>query len=226
MRGSNPIAALFGRSPFGPLQEHMKRVQECTAEVGPLLEAVARGDLATAAAHRDRIFELEHAADAIHEEIRAHLPRSLFLPVDRRDLLDLLSAQDSIADSAQDVATLVVLRGRATPPGLREAVTALVDATLAATAACGELIGEIDELLESGFGGREAERVGEMIDRVDRLESESDDRGLELVEQLFAIADGLPAVDVMIWYELASEIGEIADHAESVADRLRLLIAR
>jgi predicted phosphate transport protein (TIGR00153 family) len=218
LRGKNPIAALFGRSPFGPLQEHMKRVQECAAEIVPLFQALGRGDMAAAAGHRDRIFELEHEADAIHEE-------SLFLPVDRRDLLSLLSAQDSIADSAQDVASLVVLRGRPTPPALRETVDALVDSSIAATRACGELIGEVDELLESGFRGREAERVGEMIERVDALESDSDDRGLDLVEQIFAVADDLAPVDVMIWYELAHEIGEIADHAEAVADRLRLLIA-
>jgi predicted phosphate transport protein (TIGR00153 family) len=226
MRGTNPIAALFGRSPFGPIQEHMKVVRECADEIGPLFEALAGGDLAEAARRRDRIFELEHAADAIHEDIRGHLPRSLFLPVDRRDLIELLRAEDSIADSAQDVASLVVLRGRPTPDGMHDVVNALVDSTRAAVAAAAELIGELDELLATGFGGREADRVGEMISRVDELESISDDRGLEAVEQLFSIEETLTAVDAMVWYETLQKIGDMADYAEAVADRLRLLIAR
>jgi len=226
MRGTNPLAALFGRSPFGPLQEHMKRVQACAEQLRPLFAALAASDLAAAAVLRDRVFELEHEADAIHDEIRDNLPRSLFLPVDRRDLLDLLSAQDSIADTVQDIASLTLLRGLTVPAALKDCVEKLVDATLATTRACGEVIGEIDELLESGFGGREAERVSAMIARVDELESESDARGLELVEQLFAHEEEMVPLDVVFWYKLIDLIGEVADHAESVGDRLRLLIAR
>ena len=34
------IAELFGKSPFGPLVEHSKKVHECVELVKPLLEAL------------------------------------------------------------------------------------------------------------------------------------------------------------------------------------------
>jgi uncharacterized protein Yka (UPF0111/DUF47 family) len=33
MLSTNPIAALFGKSPFKPMQQHMRIVCECVAEV-------------------------------------------------------------------------------------------------------------------------------------------------------------------------------------------------
>ena len=120
MRTTSPIAALFGRSPFRPLQEHMKIVEECADEVPPLFEALRDRDHAAVIARKDRIFELEGQADDVKNELRLHLPRSLFMPVDRRDLLDLLNAQDSIADTIQDIAGLLVLRGMSVPPFMAE----------------------------------------------------------------------------------------------------------
>ena len=101
MFGSNPIAGLFGRSPFQPTQQHMEAVEKCAAEVIPLFEALLAADGEAVAERKRRIFSLEHEADEIKNQIRAHLPKSFFMPVDRRDLLDLLHAQDSIADTAQ-----------------------------------------------------------------------------------------------------------------------------
>lgn len=42
--------------------------------------------------------------------LRHHLPRSLFMPMDRRDLLDVLLMQDKIINVAKDIAGLVVGR--------------------------------------------------------------------------------------------------------------------
>lgn len=43
MSSSNTFSKLFGQSPFTALQEHMRVVQECAAEVQPLLKALAAG---------------------------------------------------------------------------------------------------------------------------------------------------------------------------------------
>ena len=110
MAGSNPFASLFGRSPFKPMQEHMRVVRKCAAQVTKLFEALCKGDQEKVEAVKERIFELENEADAIKNELRAHLPKSLFMPVDRRDLLEVLDLQDSIADTAQDIAGLLVER--------------------------------------------------------------------------------------------------------------------
>jgi len=226
MRTTNPIARLFGRSPFRPLQEHMRVVNECVAEVIPLFDALSNGDAEALARSKDRIFELEQQADDLKNGLRSNLPRSLFMPVDRRDLLDVLNAQDNIADTAQDVAGLLVMRVMDVPPFMRGSLLPYVHRNKDAVEKCLEVISELDELLETGFRGMEAERVEELIDELGLIEDETDDLGMALVGELFAREDDLKPLAVVYWVKLIDMIGDIADYAEDVGDRLRLLIAR
>ena len=110
MQTTNPLLKLFGHSPFKPLQEHMRVVVQCANEVPALVEALCQDDRDAVQATRDEIFRLENAADEIKNELRAHLPKRLFMPVDGRDLLEILDMQDSIADTAQDIAGMMVVR--------------------------------------------------------------------------------------------------------------------
>ena len=226
MFGTSPIAGLFGRSPFRPTQEHMKVVEECVAEAVPLFAALLRGDAAQARVHKDRIFELEHRADDIKNQVRAHLPKSLFMPIDRRDLLDLLDAQDSIADTAQDVAGLVCMRELEIPDSFRELLAPYVERNLDAVRQCKEVIDLLDQLLETGFRGRQVDQVEDKIRKLGEIESETDDQGMELVRLLYENEEGMSTGTFILWYELFQKLGDVADYAEDVGDRLRLLIAR
>lgn len=226
MRTTSPIAALFGKSPFKPMQEHMKVVEECAEALIALFEALLAGDRDEVVAQKDRIFSLENRADEIKHELRSQLPRSLFMPVDRRDLLDLLHRQDSIADTAQDVAALVVLRGMQVPDFLRDPLLPFVRRVVDAVHKCREVIGELDELLEAGFRGAETRRCEEIIRELSVIETETDDQGLQLVGLLFSHEDELSPLRVVYWQRLIEMVGHVADHAENAGDRLRLLIAR
>lgn len=225
MRTTSPIAKLFGRSPIKPLQEHMRVAQSCAAEVIPLLDALAAGDGDRMGAHRKKIDALENEADEIKNGIRAHLPRSLFMPIDRRDFLDLLNAQDSIADTAQDIAGLVVLREMPIPPTFGDDLRHYVVRSVDAVNQCGLIINELDELLAVSFGGREAALVIEMVAELSQIESESDRLEEALVHALFACEDDMKPISVVFWYRILGLIGDLADYAEDVGDRLRLLIA-
>ncbi len=225
MLPKSPIVNLFGRSPFKPTQKHMEVVEECAAEMVPLVEAFLGGDSERVEACKERVSELEHQADEVKNEIRTHLPRGLFMPVDRRDLLDLLHAQDSIADTAQDVAEFLTLKDLMVPPSFGDLLPAYVESAVAAARQCGRVIGELDELLEIGFHGREVDRVEEMVAALAAIESENDVQGMELTRRLVA-EEGLKPAEFFIWYEVIRKIGDVADYSEDVGDRLRLLIAR
>ena len=122
---TSAFTSLFGRSPFKPMQEHIGVAARCAAEVPKLFEALAAGDQEKVVAVKDRIYELEQEADEIKNELRAHLPKSLLLPVDRRDLLEVLDMQDSIADTAQDIAGLLFERPMEVPENLKDPLLAL-----------------------------------------------------------------------------------------------------
>jgi len=226
MARSNPIASLFGRSPFKPTQEHMRKVNKCVRHVTKLFEALCDDDQEKIKTIKDQIFALESEADDIKNQMRAHLPKSLFMPVDRRDLLEVLDLQDSIADTAQDIASLLVERKMEVMDGMREPLLNLVQRCVDACDLATRVIDRLDELVETGFRGPESDAVIEMVDQLNEIESDTDQMGLDLARSLFAHEDSMNPVSVVFWYDLITMIGDLADYSEKVGNRLRLLLAR
>ena len=100
MASRNPLGNLFGRSPIRPIQEHMQVANEAAQQLPELFLAAASDDWDRAdLAHKD-IVAAEKEADKIKRSIRRHLPKSLFLPVPRSDLLSLVAIQDQVANTA------------------------------------------------------------------------------------------------------------------------------
>jgi predicted phosphate transport protein (TIGR00153 family) len=218
------IGDLFGRSPIRPLQKHMGAAVNCAREVMPFVEAMAAGDRAAMERHRAEIVRLEHEADEIKHELRSNLPKRLFLAVERRDMLEILEYQDSIADVAQDIAELADMRGMTAPEPLRDVLLVLTREVILVCEKAEEMINELDELLETGFGARETERVDEMIVALGVAESETDRLAEEALKVVFSMEDEL-GVGTYFWYRMIGWIGDMADYAEKVGNRLRLLIA-
>ena len=221
----SPFANLFGRSPFTALQQHMRAVIDCVDVVPELFDALIADDHGRLVTAQERIFALEDQADKIKNELREHLPKSLFLPVDRRDLLEVLDMQDSIADTAQDIAGLLVERPMELVEPMHAPLRELVTRCVAACHQSHKVIEELDELLELGFGGKERSDVLGMIAELGRIEDETDQLGIELTRLLFRNEDTLKPVTVMFWYQLIEWIGDLADYAEKVGNRLRLVLA-
>jgi len=208
------------------MQEHMRTVNTCAIETVKLFEALCDGDQEKLKATQQKIFDLEHEADAIKNQLRAHLPKSLFMPVDRRDLLEVLDFQDTIADTAQDIAGLLVERKMTIPDDMREPLLSMVRRCVDACNMADKIIQRLDELVETGFRGPESESVLDMVEELNKIESDTDQMGLELKRTLFAHEDDMNPVSVVFWHELINMIGELADYAEKVGNRLRLLVAR
>jgi predicted phosphate transport protein (TIGR00153 family) len=206
------------------MQEHMRVVVACAHEIVPLVEAMASGDAAAVRERRAAIDDLEHEADRIKNEIRNNLPRRLMLALERRDMLEILDSQDSIADVTQDIAELVDQRGMVLPPPLVEPMTALAARVVAACDQGQKVINELDELVETGFSPRETARVETMISELGRIESETDELQDRACRVLFGLEDEL-GVATVYWHQIILWIADLADYAERVGNRLRLLIA-
>jgi len=203
----------------------MRVVVRCARLTTPLIDALCAGDAATIRSTAEQIFELEAEADSVKHELRSHLPRSLFMPVDRRDLLEILHAQDAIADTAQDIAGLFLERDMQLPEAFNEALKALTVSCVQVVEECHQVIERLDELLEVGFRGRQAEQVEAMLEALNRSEDHTDELGIALTRLLFTNEDSIKPVSVMLWYRVIEWIGDLADHAEAVGNRLRLIIA-
>jgi len=218
------IDKLVGRSPIGPMQEHITAAVVCAKEIIPLIEAMAAGDTSAIRERRAEIDRLEHAADDIKHQIRSNMPRRMMMAMERRDLLDILDFQDSIADVAQDIAELVDQRDMHLPATLVGPFQALAIRSVQACEYGHRIINELDELVETGFGDREVARVEEMIAELGRIETETDSLLDAACRALFAMESEL-GLATLYWHQLLLWIADLADYAERVGNRLRLLLA-
>jgi predicted phosphate transport protein (TIGR00153 family) len=206
------------------MQEHMTAVVTCAREIVPLMAAMAAGDDDAIRERRAKIDRLEHEADEIKHEIRSKMPRRLMMAMERRDLLDILDSQDSIADVTQDIAELADQRSMHLPPDLVRPFTALAERTVEACEQGKRIIDELDELVETGFGDREVARVSEMISELGRIETDTDKLLDTACRTLFGM-EGELGVATVYWHQLLLWIADLADYAERVGNRLRLLLA-
>ena len=223
---NNPISALFGRSPIRPIQQHMAKAQSCITLLGDFLEASYNNDWLKAEEIQLAIHNTENEADALKREIRTHLPRSLWLPVSRNDLLEMLQIQDRLANQARDIAGIMLGRKIEIPEELIECVRDYYQKNLNTSMQALKAINELDELLETGFRGKEATLVEGLVVELDELEHQSDVSQVKLRGMLFQIEDSLPPVDVMFLYKIIDRLGELADVSQKVGSRLLLLIAK
>ncbi len=220
------IFNMFGPSPIRPIEKHMRKAHESAKALYPFFEAVLRKDWAVASEIRDEINRIEKEADGLKRDIRLNLPTGLFLPVSRTDLLELLSAQDRIPNKAEDIAGLILSREMIIPELLHPLFLPFLSCCIDASRQACKAINEMDELLESGFKGREVELVEDMILKLDKIEHESDERLAEIRHQIFTLEKELPAIDIIFLYKLVQWIGDLADFAQTVGGRLLILIAR
>ena len=222
----SPLMKLFGQSPFKPLQEHMRVVVKCANEVPGLFEAVHGADRDKVEEIRKRIYAFENEADDIKNELRTHLPKSMFMPVDRRDLLEILDLQDSIADTAQDISGMMVVRDMKLPDTVYEPMLELTQRCVDACNQLAKIMEELDELVETGFRGAEADKVMYMIDELNKIETDTDVRAITVMRQLFQHEEEIGAISTIMWDRVIHWIGDLANFAERAGNRHRLLLAR
>jgi len=216
---------MFSKSPFRPLVSHIEKVRACVDQLKPLFAALEGHDYQAVMDISEVIIKFEHEADSIKDQIRQSLPQSVFLPVDKRDFMHLLSAQDDIADSVEDLAVLLCIKNIETPEQIKEPLKNLVEHVIkTANMAC-DLICELDALLEASFGGAEAEKVEKASAELGTAEWEADRKQFLLAQQLFSLGDQIQAADLLLWNEVLKNLGAVSDKSEKIAKILRLFIS-
>jgi len=222
----NSILGVFAKSPIKPLEKHIRLVSKCSHQLLPFLDAVARQDWEAASKVRADISKIEQEADALKRQLRLELPGGLFMPVDRADLLELLTQQDKIANKSKDIAGRMFGRKLVIPEQLQAEFRSYVQRCIDAIDKAADAINELDDLLETGFRGREVELVDKMIHQLDAIEDDTDTMQIQIRAGLLAIENELNPVDVMFLYQIIEWVGDLADLAERVGARLEILLAR
>lgn len=220
-----PILQMFGQSPIRPLQTHMEKAYDCVKTLLPFFEAVLSDNWQQAREIQHQIAHLENEADQLKKELRLHLPKNLFLPVPRSDLLEMLTLQDQLPNKAKDIAGLVLGRQMQIPNSIAILYVPLLQRCIDAAKQAEQAIAELDELLETGFRGNEVKIVEDMINELDLIEHTTDEMQAEIRQTLFQLENIIPPVNVIFLYKLIEWTGDLADYAHSVGGQLCLLLA-
>jgi len=222
----NYFSKIFSRSPFTAMQEHMKIVDECVHLLSPFFEAVLNHDHRQAQVVYKDIRKLENKADTLKKKLRLQMPKGLFMPVARRDLLELLLVQDQAANQAKDVSGLITGRKMVFPEPLTMLLPDYVERCENAIRQASKVINELDELVETGFAGREVEIVASIINELDVIEKSTDKMQIKIRATLMRVEKNLSPVDVIFYYKVIEGIGEVADIAQRIGSRVELLLAK
>ena len=226
MARTDNIASLFGKSPIAPLQKHMKQVHSCLKDFNAFAKAANAQDWGKAETVCISINNKEEKADKLKKKLRMNLPSTFMMPFSRRDLLDVLLIQDSIANITKDLAGLMMTRHMVFPKEIADDFIKLAGLCIKTSGAALMAINELDELLETAFSIRERKIVGKMIKTVNELEHETDDAQNDIRNKLFALESDLSPVDVMFYYRAIEWLGETADAAQKVGSRFEVMLTK
>lgn len=220
------ILSMFSKSPFKPLASHMEKVKACVEHIQPLFEALEKGDRGKVLEIAKTVERTEHEADKIKDDIRNHLPQSIFLPVDKRDFMRLLSAQDDIADAVEDLAVLVTIKELVTHDEMKVLLNDVIQQVVKVALRACDMIFEMDDLLESSFGGAEADKIEKSAQILAADEWESDKKQFKLAQKLFSLGDSIKPADLLLWNEVIKKLGAVADKSEQIGKTLRLFLSK
>lgn len=191
----------------------------------PFFEAVLAENWTEVEKRYMEISELEEQGDRLKRAIRMNLPRSLFLPFSRNNLLDVLQVQDRIANRAKDIAGLILGRKMKFPVAMHDMLKNYVHASTDAVRLAREAMDELNDLISTGFSGQEIDFVEKILERLHKAESKSDDCQVKIRQVVYQHESEMNPVDVMFIYDIIRLTGKIADDAQTVGNRMMYLIA-
>ena len=211
------------REPLECLENHSKYVADCFEEARGALNAYFEGEDQLFEAIGLKVSELEHAADLISRNVRAHLPKGIIMPIDKFELFLYLQEEDNIADTAEDIIEWLSYKKVDLSHELKDKLYELY-------AMCLSICKELKPIIHAArtyFQTGDEDVRGHIKDKIlalRRREHEADLMEHELKKMIFQkVSDPLA---VMYTLKLVELIGKAADHAENAGDILRSMIAR
>ena len=214
------IGKLFGRSPFGQIQQHMEQVSKCINKMAEAIEAARAGKFEELDQFSAGVSKLEHQADQIKNDIRERLLKRVFMPIDRGEVLEILSLQDSLADTAEDVCKVLTFKPLPFFDDFTSDFDQFVKLNLEAFAIVASVINQLDELIESGFGGIEAERVRGLAKDASFAEHQADLVQIQLLKKIYAHDTEMTHGEFHLWMRLTYVLSRVSNESEDLANRV------
>ncbi len=217
---------IFMKSPFGLVYEHRKMVHACVSLLPELMESFIDGRQSDVKTIGKQISDSEHQADLIKNQIREHLPKNIFMPVSREDLLKLLHRQDNIADCCEDVGILLSLRSTPVIDDIKEDVRDFYEHVVNTANESFLVTEKIKDLMESSFSGPSAEEVLTRIENVEEMEWRADKKKYHLLKKMFSFESKIDPVTITMFIKIFDVLSGVAHNSDNSLNALRLMISK
>ncbi len=146
------------------------------------------------------------------------------MPIDRTQILEILAIQDNLADTAEDISVLLTFRQLARPAEVVTEFHKFRESNLGAFRLAEAIINDLDELLETGFGGAEAEKVRTVVHDIAYAEHQADLIQRDLLRKILSDEANLSAPDLHMWMQLVHRMARLSNLSENLADRVQMTL--
>ena len=208
-----PIFGGKENSVFDALNRHMEVVGATLEKFREMMAAYLDEDLEKARELEVQVGRLESEADSLRREIETMLYEGAFLPASRGDYVRLSEEIDQVADAAESAAHTLILAKPKVPLEIREEIMALVDAAL-----------ETYETLMAGVKNLNVDvnRALEYAKKTEDSEERADELEYDVKKKAFE-SETISTYAKLIWNQILTKIGDIADRAEDASDQVMLM---
>jgi len=216
--------SLFFESPFVKLQNHANKVKECAWMFKRAVECYVQQDCEEFDKLTEDVAMLESQADELKRNLRNHLPRGIFMPVDKFVLLDCLREQDHVLDDVEEALYWLSFKPMGgIPEELVGDFLDLIDAVIPAIEKMPDMSEQAIVYFRSGTE-EQRNKLKSIVREIYQAEKEADHLEHELKKKAFALLDD--PVEIYHIVRLVEIVGDICDHAQNASDRMRTMIAR
>ncbi len=217
------IFKVFGRkSPFDGLVEHAEKVSIGARKFKEAIEAYFQKDYDKFEILSNEVMRIENEADNIKGNTRNHLHKGIYMPVDRGDFLSCLKEQDAILDACEDAVIWLQFRNSEIDDNMKKHIEEYVLKIISMVENLEVMVKDVHRWISSA-SLMERKAIKSKIRNIHYEESEIDQMGRELIKKFFSSGE-----EMLYIYHLIHVIfilGKVADHAENVGDRIRVMMA-
>jgi predicted phosphate transport protein (TIGR00153 family) len=216
--------SLFYDSPFIKLRKHAEKVKECAWMFKRAVACYVEQDCEAFDQLTEDVAMLESQADELKRNLRNHLPRGIFMPMDKFVFLDCLREQDHVLDDVEQALYWLSFKPMGgIPEELVEDFLDLIDAVIPAIEKIPDMSEQAIVYFKSSTEGNR-KKLKSIIRAIYQAEKEADHLEHELKKKAFAMLED--PVEIYHIVRLVEIVGDICDHAQNTSDRMRTMIAR
>lgn len=213
------------KSPVELLREHAQTTKKASEFILPTLEAFLSENTEALSTISKRVDQLERNADDLKVQIRESYSKLKFVYFDRVDVLTILQQEDAVIDAIDDFAKYVMLNTLEKPLD-EELANLLFQLAGEASRAIDVMFKSVEGLIlvvESSFSPKSLQDEEKEALEVEDLEASTDKTSIEIGKRLFSMKNSIHPVDLFFLEKVVRLLARIADHAENVVERIRMI---